>query len=72
MDAQDRRSSAGSLQDHLRAQALGMRLSESDRAALNVLSQVLGAAQTGRLYKALVDAKKTVSASSCLVTSACN
>jgi zinc protease len=34
-----------------------------DHAALDVLSQVLGAAQTGRLYKALVDTKKAVSAS---------
>jgi zinc protease len=34
-----------------------------DQAALDVLSQVLGAAQTGRLYKALVDTKKAVSAS---------
>jgi RNA polymerase sigma-54 factor len=40
-DAQDRRASAGSLQDHLRMQALGMRLSESDRAALNVLIESL-------------------------------
>jgi RNA polymerase sigma-54 factor len=41
MDAQDRRSSAGSLQDHLRTQAQGMRLSDSDRAALNVLIESL-------------------------------
>ena len=34
-----------------------------DQAALDVLGQVLGAAQTGRLYKALVDSKKAVSAS---------
>jgi zinc protease len=34
-----------------------------DMAPVNVLSQVLGAAQTGRLYKALVDTKKAVSAS---------
>jgi len=34
-----------------------------DQAPLEVLSQVLGAAQTGRLYKALVDTKKAVSAS---------
>ena len=34
-----------------------------DLAALEVMAQVLGAAQTGRLYKALVDSKKAVSAS---------
>jgi zinc protease len=34
-----------------------------DMAALDVLAQVLGASQTGRLYKALVDSKKAVSAS---------
>jgi len=34
-----------------------------DMAALDVLAQVLGAPQTGRLYKALVDNKKAVSAS---------
>jgi zinc protease len=34
-----------------------------DRAAIEVMAQVLGAAQTGRLYKALVDGKKAVSAS---------
>ena len=34
-----------------------------DQAPLDVLSQVLGAAQTGRLYKALVDTKKAVAAS---------
>jgi zinc protease len=33
-----------------------------DIAALNVMAQVLGAPQTGRLYKALVDNKKAVSA----------
>jgi len=32
-----------------------------DMAALEVLAQVLGAPQTGRLYKALVDSKKAVS-----------
>jgi zinc protease len=35
----------------------------NDFPALQVLSQVLGAAQTGRLYKALVDNKKAVGAS---------
>jgi zinc protease len=34
-----------------------------DRAALDVMAQVLGAPQTGRLYKALVDGKKAVSVS---------
>jgi zinc protease len=34
-----------------------------DMAALDVMSQVLGAPQTGRLYKALVDNKKAVGAS---------
>ena len=34
-----------------------------DMAPLEVMSQILGAPQTGRLYKALVDTKKTVSAS---------
>ena len=34
-----------------------------DLAPLEVMSQVLGAAQTGRLYKALVDTKKAVSVS---------
>ena len=34
-----------------------------DRAALEVMAQVMGAPQTGRLYKALVDNKKAVSAS---------
>jgi len=33
-----------------------------DSAPLDVLAQVLGASQTGRLYKALVDGKKAVSA----------
>jgi len=41
LDAQDRRSEAGSLQDHLRAQIAGMRLSDDDRAALNVLIESL-------------------------------
>ena len=31
-----------------------------DMAALDVLGQILGASQTGRLYKALVDNKKAV------------
>lgn len=35
-----------------------------DMAALQVLAQILGAPQTGRLYKELVDSKKAVSASS--------
>jgi zinc protease len=34
-----------------------------DMAPLEVMAQVLGAPQTGRLYKALVDSKKAVSAS---------
>ncbi len=34
-----------------------------DQAALDVLSQVLGASPSGRLYKALVDGKKAVGAS---------
>jgi zinc protease len=34
-----------------------------DMAPLQVMAQVLGAAQTGRLYKALVDSQKAVSAS---------
>jgi RNA polymerase sigma-54 factor len=41
LDAQDRRAGAGSLQDHLRAQLMGMRLSEEDRAALFVLIESL-------------------------------
>ena len=40
-DAEDQRSSAGSLQDHLRAQTAGMRLSEEDRAAVEVLLESL-------------------------------
>ncbi len=40
-DEQDRRAGAGSLQDHLRAQVAGMRLSEEDRAALEVLIESL-------------------------------
>jgi zinc protease len=34
-----------------------------DMAAIEVLAQILGAPQTGRLYKALVDSKKAVSTS---------
>jgi RNA polymerase sigma-54 factor len=41
LDAQDRNASAGSLQDHLRAQTVGMRLDASDRAALEVLIESL-------------------------------
>ncbi len=41
MDAQDRRSVSISLQDHLRMQVLGMRLSETDHAALEVLIESL-------------------------------
>jgi len=41
LEGQDRRSSAGTLQDHLRAQVAGMRLSEDDLAALNVLIESL-------------------------------
>ena len=40
-DPQERRSSAGSLQDHLRAQLVGMRLSEEDHAAIDVLIESL-------------------------------
>jgi RNA polymerase sigma-54 factor len=40
-DAQDRRGSADSLQDHLRAQIAGMRLGGDDRAALEVLIESL-------------------------------
>jgi RNA polymerase sigma-54 factor len=41
MEPQDRRVGAGSLQDHLRAQLQGMRLSDEDRAALHVLIESL-------------------------------
>ncbi len=41
MEPQDRRAGSGSLEDHLRAQALGMRLSDDDRAALHVLIESL-------------------------------
>jgi len=41
IDPHDRRSEVGSLQDHLRGQIAGMRLSEDDRAALNVLIESL-------------------------------
>ena len=40
-DAQDRRGSAASLQDHLRAQLVGMRLSAEDHAAIEVLIESL-------------------------------
>jgi RNA polymerase sigma-54 factor len=40
-DAQDRRATGTSLQDHLRAQIAGMRLSGDDLAALNVLIESL-------------------------------
>ena len=41
MEAQDRRSESVSLQDHLRQQVMGMRLSETDHAALEVLIESL-------------------------------
>jgi RNA polymerase sigma-54 factor len=41
LDAQDRRSSSQSLQEHLRTQVAGMRLSETDHAALEVLIESL-------------------------------
>ena len=41
VEAQDRRAAAGSLQDHLRAQIVGMRLGDDDRAALEVLLESL-------------------------------
>jgi RNA polymerase sigma-54 factor len=53
MDAQDRRAGAGSLQDHLRAQVAGMRLSDEDRAALEVLIESLDG--DGYLADALED-----------------
>jgi RNA polymerase sigma-54 factor len=40
-DAQDRSAAPGSLQDHLRAQVVGMRLSAEDHAALEVLIESL-------------------------------
>jgi RNA polymerase sigma-54 factor len=40
-ERQERAASAGSLQDHLRGQLLGMRLSADDRAALEVLIESL-------------------------------
>jgi RNA polymerase sigma-54 factor len=40
-EAQDRRAASGSLQDHLRAQIVGMRLGDEDRAALHVLIESL-------------------------------
>ena len=41
VDAQDRRAASGTLQDHLRAQIVGMRLGDDDRAALEVLLESL-------------------------------
>ena len=41
VEAQDRRAASGSLQDHLRAQTVGMRLNDEDRAALEVLLESL-------------------------------
>ena len=41
MDPQDRRTGAGSLEDHLRLQMMGMRLSDTDHAALMVLIESL-------------------------------
>jgi RNA polymerase sigma-54 factor len=43
LEAQDRRAASGSLQDHLRAQIVGMRLSDDDRAALEILLESLDA-----------------------------
>jgi RNA polymerase sigma-54 factor len=40
-EAHDRRGSAASLQDHLRLQLVGMRLSDDDRAAIEVLIESL-------------------------------
>ena len=40
-DAHDRRAGAGSLQDHLRAQLVGMRLTADDHAAIEVLIESL-------------------------------
>ena len=40
-DPQERRGSAGSLQDHLRAQLVGMRLSAEDHASIEVLIESL-------------------------------
>jgi len=53
MDPQDRRAGNGSLEDHLRAQVLGMRLSEDDHAALLVLIESLDG--DGYLADALED-----------------
>jgi RNA polymerase sigma-54 factor len=41
LDPQERRAGVGSLQDHLRVQVLGLRLSEEDQAALQVLIESL-------------------------------
>jgi RNA polymerase sigma-54 factor len=43
VDPQERRSSSGSLEDHLRLQVMGMRLSGADHAALLVLIESLDA-----------------------------
>jgi RNA polymerase sigma-54 factor len=40
-EPQERRTSSGSLEDHLRQQVMGMRLSEADHAALTVLIESL-------------------------------
>jgi RNA polymerase sigma-54 factor len=53
MDPQDRRAGSGSLEDHLRAQVLGMRLSDDDHAALLVLIESLDG--DGYLADALED-----------------
>ncbi|MBL8307924.1 MAG: RNA polymerase factor sigma-54 [Rubrivivax sp.] len=41
MEAQDRRAASGTLEDHLRQQVLGMRLSDEDRTVLTVLIESL-------------------------------
>ncbi len=53
MESQDGRAAASSLQDHLRGQVLGMRLSEEDNAALQVLIESLD--EDGYLADALED-----------------
>ena len=52
-DLQERRSIAGSLQDHLRSQLVGMRLSAEDHAAIEVLIESLDG--DGYLADALAD-----------------
>jgi RNA polymerase sigma-54 factor len=42
-EAQDRSAASGTLQDHLRAQMVGMRIGDDDRAALEVLIESLDA-----------------------------